>query len=242
MQGTSCDPGAGPGLKPAGKEGAVPGEKPLILVDVDGVINHRIMFSSSARRHLAHRHGWRTGRAWSNGEASALIVNPAFGQLLRSLAEDTGAELAWATTWEDAANLYIAPLAGLPQLPVAAPAPYKAKAGHVVPWTGGRPWVWLDDSERELAAADLLANQAGQPHLCVRVNPARGLTAADVTQARAWLSGKPAGDAPAFADVNVPCGDARCPWSRPHGGLPGQRKAAVRSSPVTASPALRRRT
>lgn len=211
------------------------GSGPLILVDVDDVLN-MIQFSSASRRHLEWHHGWRRGKAWSGGREYQLIVNPAHGRLLRGLANAVGAELAWATTLEAAANMHVAPLLGLPPLPTVIPAPVGGKAAHVVPWTAGRPWVWLDNDERELAAASRLAQEAGQPHLCVPVNPATGLTAGNAEQARAWLAREPPGGAPAFGDVNVACGDARCPWSRARGGLAEQRRRADRSpAPVTTA-------
>ena len=162
---------------------------PLILVDVDDTLN-LIGFSSAARRHLAFHHGWRRGKAWSGGREYQLLVNPAHGRLLRELAAVTGAQLAWATTLEEAANRYVAPLLGLPALPVVTPAPAGEKAPHVVPWTDGRPWVWLDNDKEELATASRLARAAGQPHLCVAVNPATGLTARRAELPRAWLAGK----------------------------------------------------
>jgi hypothetical protein len=211
--------------------------RPLILVDVDDVLN-LIEFSSAARRHLAHHHGWRRGKAWSGGREYQLIVNPAHGRLLRDLAGVAGAELAWATTLEDAANMYVAPLLGLPRLPAVIPAPVGEKAAHVVRWTAGRPWVWLDNDQGELAAASRLARQAGQPHQCVPINPAIGLTARDAELARTWLTGETPGGTPGFNDVNVPCGDASCPWSRSQGGLPERRRKAARSAaPVTSADA-----
>lgn len=162
--------------------------RPLILIDVDDVLN-LIEFSSAARRHLAFHHGWRRGKAWSEGREYQLIVNPAHGRILRGLGDATGAELAWATTLEEAANRYVAPLLGLPQLPTVVPAPVGGKAAHVVPWTAGRPFVWLDNDEIELATAERLTRDKGQPHLGVRVDPAIGLTARNVELARgsaAW--------------------------------------------------------
>lgn len=199
--------------------------RPLILVDVDDVLN-MAGFSSAARRHLAFYHGWRRGKAWSEGREYPLLVNPAHGRLLRDLAAATGAELAWATTMEETANLYIGPLLGLPPLAVAAPAPFREKAQHVVPWTGGRPWIWLDNDTRELAAASAVARETGQPHLCVPVNPAIGLTARDAAAARAWLAGQALGG-PVPEELSQPCGREKCPWARSGGGLPQPRKTAA---------------
>ena len=213
--------------------------KPLILVDVDDTLN-LIEFSSAARRHLGFHHGWRRGKAWSDGREYQLLVNPAHGRLLRELAAVTGAQLAWATTLEEAANRYVAPLLGLPRLPVATPAPVGDKAAHVVPWTSGRPWVWLDNDEDELAQASRLAWAAGQPHLCVPVNPATGLTARHAELARAWLAGEtPDRESGAFEDVARPCDHPRCPWAKPRGGLPQPRKAPSQAPSKSAAAAYR---
>ncbi len=66
------------------------------------------------------------------------------------------AEVVWATTWEDAANTYLAPLLGIDPLPVAVstaanPAPdwivraadWKASVLHRL--YANRPLAWIDD-------------------------------------------------------------------------------------------------
>ena len=153
-----------------------------VLLDVDGPLNPS--FSSRQRSRLSYHHGWRNKKVWAGGQQYRLFVNPEHGTWLRALAADTGAELAWASTWEEHANRCVAPLIGLPSLPVA-PARAGAKARSVVPWTGGRPFAWLDDDEDELAEASRLA--AGQPHLCVLVDERIGLTQDHVGQVRSWL-------------------------------------------------------
>lgn len=158
--------------------------RPLVLLDVDGPLNPP--FSSRQRSRLGYHGGWRRKKAWVDGQQYRLFVNPEHGDWLRGLAAEAGAELAWASTWEEHANLWVAPLIGLPSLPVA-PAPPRAKAGSVVPWTAGRPFAWLDDDERELAEASRLAGC--QPHLCVLVDERTGLTRDHVEQVRAWLKG-----------------------------------------------------
>ena len=44
------------------------------------------------------------------------------------------------------------------------------KAEGFVPWTRGRPFAWFEDEPEEQAAA---ARLASQPHLIIRVDPAR---------------------------------------------------------------------
>ena len=117
--------------------------RPLILVDVDGVLN--VAASAAVRRRLCYHEGWRQKRVELNVGAFRLFWNPASGPLLRKLADETGAELAWGTTWEEYANLVVGPLVGLPRLPVCPVADFPHKANGIVPWTGGRPFVWFDD-------------------------------------------------------------------------------------------------
>lgn len=158
--------------------------KPLLLVDVDGVLNPE--FSAKERRHKRHYDGWVARSGFQDGRRFPLFLNPAHGPLLTTLAAQTGAELAWATTWEHMANKYVSPHVGLPTLPVA-PATRWSKAESVVPWTEGRPFVWLDDEP--YVVEDCARFAIWQPHLVVPVSPRVGLTDADLDAARAWLEG-----------------------------------------------------
>lgn len=153
--------------------------RPYLLVDVDGVLNPEV---SNSRFRKLSREGWVQRHGWSEGIRYRLRLNPAHGPKLVALAEETGAELAWATTWEDAANTYVGPHVGLPRLPVA-PARRYAKHETVVPWTAGRPFVWLDD---EPYIADYCAELA-QPNLVVTPDEYAGLTDDDLELARKWL-------------------------------------------------------
>jgi hypothetical protein len=158
-------------------------DRPLILVDVDGVLN--VITTAKERRRLCFHEGWRQKRVELDAGAFRLFWNPASGPLLRRLAAETGAELAWGTTWEEYANLVVGPLLGLPRLPVAPVADFPRKADGLVPWTAGRPFVWFDD---EPDAAEVTAKLAGgQPHLVVQVDEREGLTGRHADTARDWL-------------------------------------------------------
>lgn len=158
-------------------------DRPLILVDVDGVLN--VAASAGERRRLCYHEGWRQKRVELPVGAFRLFWNPASGPLLTRLAAETGAELAWGTTWEEYANLVVGPLAGLPRLPVCPVADFPHKANGVIAWTAGRPFVWFDD---EPDAAEVTANLAGtQPHLVVAVSDKTGLTGDHTERAREWL-------------------------------------------------------
>jgi len=159
--------------------------RPLVLVDVDGVLN-------PARSHAP---GYRGNWVFPGGLAHRLLLNPSHGQILTELAEVAGAELVWASYWRNRANTWVAPRVGLPPLPFVPiprrwgprtrPSPGSWKACHVAVWAGQKPFVWFEDD------ADAVSRLASQPglgrHLMVKVDPVTGLTDSHVEQARAWL-------------------------------------------------------
>lgn len=108
----------------------------------------------------------------------------------------------WATTWVGEANTYIAPVLGLPELPVvewpgqgpsgpprvsgtaAAPAIFW-KTQHLVEHAAGRPFAWVDD---EIGPADreFVAAHHQNSALLHRVDPRLGLRDADFTTLAAF--------------------------------------------------------
>ena len=163
--------------------------RPLVLVDVDGVLN-------PARSNAP---GYRGHWVFPGGLAHRLLLNPSHGPMLTGLAEVAGAELVWASYWRNRANTWVAPRVGLPPLRfVPIPRRWRAhtrlslgswKVCHVAAWLGQRPFVWFEDD------ADAVAHLAGQlglgRHLVVKVDPVIGLTSSHVEQARAWLDDLP---------------------------------------------------
>ncbi|GLZ14551.1 hypothetical protein Acsp04_47860 [Actinomadura sp. NBRC 104425] len=158
---------------------------PLVLLDVDGVLNPLERPSRDYRGHRCSPHGV-TYRLW---------LSSRHGPMLRDLARATGAELAWASYWCDAANDWISPRVGLPDLPFVPIPPFPGagdgvtlgswKARHVARWAEGRPFVWFED---EPDAADSVAAEPGVgEHLLVAVDPRRGLCEEHIDRARDWL-------------------------------------------------------
>ena len=80
--------------------------RPLILVDVDGVLN-------PARSHAP---GYRAHWVFPGGLAHRLLLNPSHGPMFTKLAEAAGAELTWASHWRNRANTWVGPRVGLPSL------------------------------------------------------------------------------------------------------------------------------
>jgi hypothetical protein len=167
--------------------GPGPVRRPVLYLDVDGVVNLG-WFTDPERFGELRAAGWHAGRVTGDPaglqEGFRVVLNPGWGLALRGLA-DLGAELVWASGWNEGANLHVGPLLGLPRLPVA-PAGHGAKASTVIPWGGLRPWAWLEDSEAGLEAAVALT-PPGVPCLPVLVDRATGLTWEHLDRVASWL-------------------------------------------------------
>ncbi|MGW0927335.1 HAD domain-containing protein [Streptomyces sp. NPDC002644] len=126
--------------------------------------------------------------------------NPLLGRLDAALGPrllSLGCELVWATTWLDEANEVLAPLLGLPALPVVRwPEPEEAphvphgvhwKTPALVEWADGRPFLWVDD---EIGPLDRLWVEGVHPApaLLHRVDHRIGLTGADVAALAAFTA------------------------------------------------------
>jgi hypothetical protein len=153
--------------------------RPLLLVDVDGVVS---LFGFDHRTPPAGRYQLVDGIAHFLSEAA--------GGHLRRLAEEF--ELAWCTGWEEKANEYLPFALGL-----AGPLPYllfddgaRPERAH---WKLGaidryvepsRPLAWIDDAHDDGCAAWAAAR--GAPTLLVTTDPAVGLTGDQVDQLLDW--------------------------------------------------------
>ena len=155
--------------------------KPLLLVDVDGVISlwgfdlddrpdggyHTVdgiphFLSQEAGRHL-------------------LTLSRAF-------------ELVWCTGWEERANEHLPGLLGLPgplpylsfdrHLAAGTSTPGHWKLGAIDAYAGERPVAWIDDAFND--ACHAWAGDRPAPTLLVRTEPATGLVAEHAGLLLAW--------------------------------------------------------
>jgi len=152
--------------------------RPLLLVDVDGVLNPWRAVGCPA--------GFREYRFFP-GER--VLLSEGHGELLRSLA--TSFELVWATAWEHKANRLICPVISLPELPViefplTAPDYLFRKLPAVIDSVGDRPCAWIDDEHQP--AHYHWALERGVPTLIVDIDPAEGLTAQVAAQLAEWAA------------------------------------------------------
>lgn len=163
---------------------------PLLFLDVDGPL---LPFGPApdgrpTRRPAAE---FRPG-------ANPLLarLDPAVGARLAALP----CTLVWATTWLTEANERIAPLLGLPELPVVDWPDLTAedaldrwaglhwKTRTLLDWAAGRPFAWVDDEITD-ADRDWVAAHHPAPALLHRVHPGLGLAEADFAALDAWLRG-----------------------------------------------------
>ncbi|HEY1689334.1 MAG TPA: HAD domain-containing protein [Solirubrobacteraceae bacterium] len=162
-------------------------KRPLLMVDVDGVIS---LF----------------GFPWQDpppGSFHAIDGMPHFISAsaaghLRALARRF--ELVWATGWEERANEYLPHLLELP-----GPLPFLSFERHTGPGTSmrahwklaaieayaeQRPLAWIDDAFNE--ACEQWAQSRPAPTLLVRTEPASGLVAAHTEELLGWAKSQAA--------------------------------------------------
>jgi hypothetical protein len=154
-------------------------DKPILMVDVDGVIS---LFGFDPAT--------PPGGSFQLVDGIAHLLSATAGDHLRELSREF--ELVWCTGWEEKANVYL-PLAlglpgALPHVPfdeLNRPASARWKLIGIEAYAGpSRAVAWVDDAHDDRCTAWAAARTA--PTLLVSTEPAIGLTAAHVGELLAW--------------------------------------------------------
>jgi hypothetical protein len=152
--------------------------KPLLAVDVDGVIS---LFGFEERP--AH-----TQLQLVDGVPHCISLP--CGDRLRRLAERF--ELVWASGWEDKANFYLPELLGLPDLPHVS-FDLEARSGDahwklaaLEAYAGERPIAWIDDNFDDSCFE--WAERRPAPTLLVPTEPHLGLEEGHVDALISWTT------------------------------------------------------
>ncbi|QIS15464.1 HAD domain-containing protein [Nocardia arthritidis] len=161
----------------------------LLFLDVDGTLLPRSAGAPSAREI-----DWAAWQHPSNPALSGLT--PRLGDQLLAL----DCELMWATGWGEDANRVVAPILGLPSLPVVTLPEHPDgdyyddelhwKTRTLVTVAAGRSFVWVDDEIRQQDRTWVRGNHPG-PALLHRIDSAIGLLDADFTILTDWLRASP---------------------------------------------------
>src|SRR5947208_554060 len=154
-------------------------KKPLLLVDVDGVIS---LFGFDPARPPVGRFEMIDGIAH--------FLSATAGEHLRQLSKVF--ELAWCTGWDEKANEYLPLALDLPaDLPLVIfdesdrPPSAHWKVAGISAWADPeRPLAWIDDAHDGRCHTWATNRQA--PTLLVTTDPAIGITDGHVTKLRAW--------------------------------------------------------
>lgn len=156
----------------------MPAERPLLLLDVDGVLNpYAAATCPDGFAEFAFFPGEEPVRLCERHATWLADLNGAF-------------DLAWATGWGPNANHLLAPFLGLPQLPFVRfpPIPFQAheKVPAIAEFAAGRAAVWVDDMLTPEAYR--WAAERSEPTLLIPADPAQGLLREMVDDALGWAA------------------------------------------------------
>lgn len=171
----------------------------LLFVGVDGVLNPYDVprgadlpgYETYYRKREWNPGGYVQPTRWGVGpieRGTRVMLNPAHGQMLLDVATRWDLELAWASWWGDDAPALIAPVLGLPAMPVVPMFPSTATPGanpgrrFIKAFAQDRPFAWLADwfgaDDHVWAASRQIRKHI--PTFVWKVDPGIGLTRKDV--------------------------------------------------------------
>ena len=165
-------------MRSLGQDGRYEAMKPLLFLDVDGVLNYH---RPPCREYLVEVRCEEmavnafTARFEKETVEFKVYIPSAYPGWLAELSEHF--ELVWATTWEDLANKHLSGLLGLGQLRVvnfAQPTFSQVKNHDVAMWkwrsivefAGETPFCFVDDQAQSLARVMPVSKSALQGVIC----------------------------------------------------------------------------
>lgn len=174
--------------------------RPYLFLDVDGPINPYNLNRNKKHIYEFEKH-YLHPATWTEEKPLPVFLSRDMGADLAALQDHF--ELVWATTWEHEANKHIAPLIGLPELPVVVwPAHAKSwtlyprhlgswKTRWLLEWVdehgADRPWVFVDDELRRSDRTIVEDHYGGSGSFLLKaVPPTLGLRPRDVEELRDW--------------------------------------------------------
>ena len=150
---------------------------PLLLVDVDGVLNP-FCFEKPPE-------GFETYEMFPKDEEPVLL-SEIHGQWLRELSH--AYRMVWVTAWGEEANRLISPVFGLPRWPTIPFPPIPFDPAEKVPavqqFVDDQPCAWIEDNMTS-EASDWAAHRQA-PTLLISTNPAMGLVKEMVDRLLDW--------------------------------------------------------
>ena len=165
-------------------------ERPIWLLDVDGVVNA----NGWARREVdfwpkeSVKHELISVNQWQRYH---IFVAEGLIDFINEMHASGKVEIVWATTWLDHANTHLAPAFGLPTLEVGARPIgmddhyYKHRAARAG-IAAGRRVIWTDDVEITAQMRQEFT-ESGLSHLLIAPDEVYGLTPADCAKIREFV-------------------------------------------------------
>lgn len=175
--------------------------KPVLLVDVDGVLNPFMMSPNSWQKKGFSRHQVTIpAHVDASTPTYRVYLSAAHKEMIEELEEVC--DVVWATTWNDLANELLGPLLGLKEYPVLL-------LDDTVPWSygsvfwktpqvraafseggayEGRAFAWLDDDTTKQDRSYFDQVFGKNFHKLVLVNPGQGLTREQVEAVKLWAA------------------------------------------------------
>lgn len=149
--------------------------RPLVLIDVDGVLQPVGSFVPP-------------GYTRFDGQEATVVLRPEHGRWLAEL--PTTVEIVWATTWGGRANRLIGDRLGLPAMEWIdlgdLPRSGTRKLDAVSRYVDDRPLVWIDNELYDDAVA--WAESRPAPTMLRRTRASVGLTREDIDSVKDFLT------------------------------------------------------